>query len=205
MFKPAALLALLFLFSCNSPEAQLDQLQHDFWKKLARQDFFEIQLENNVLRLPLPPATDQSERQKVLAAKLKKDAYSIEKEKLSTESQKHLAQICAALDDLSASSGNPLFNPSRCAIAEQLRENSTSPDLLFFLEKIPDYYAEVERCWQTPDARFVTKAVADSQTALDLLDGFEKNFEGKNLGQIQAARVAVKDFIGLCQSALLAN
>ncbi|MFN0034257.1 MAG: hypothetical protein ACKVUS_04265 [Saprospiraceae bacterium] len=203
MFKPAALLASLFLISCNSPETRLDRLQHRFWEKFARQDFFEIRLENEVLHLPLPLAASPPEEQKTLALSLRKEAHSIEKEKLGTESQKQLAQLCAALDDLAASSGNPFFDPSRCAISQHLRQYSERAGLLLFLEKIPAYYAEVERRWQTPDGRFVPKAVAESQTALDLLNAVEEKSEGEISARARAARAAVKDFIGLCQSAFL--
>jgi hypothetical protein len=192
---------LLCLFSCNSPEARLEHLQHDFWEKLARQDFFEIKFKNEVLHLPLPPASDPSAQQKSWAVKLQQEARSIEKEKLSADQQKQLAQLSAALDDCVAHAGNPLFDPARCAVSEQLQAYREHPEFSVLLEKIPAYYAQIEQRWQTPDVRFVPTAVAKAQSALDLLDTHQKKTE--KLGQIPAAQAALKDFIGLCQSAVL--
>lgn len=192
---------LLCLFSCNSPEARLERLQHDFWEKLARQDFFEIKFKNEVLHLPLPPASEPSSQQKSWAEKLQQEARSIEKEKLSADQQKQLAQLSAALDDCVAHAGNPLFDPARCALSDQLLTYQEHPEFSVLLEKIPAYYAQIEQRWQTPDVRFVPTAVAKAQSALDLLDTHQKKTE--KLGQISAAQAALKDFIGLCQSAAL--
>lgn len=192
---------LLFLLSCNSPEARLERLQHDFWEKFAQQDFFEIKLKNEVLHLPLPPASKPSSEQKSWAEKLQQEARSIEKEKLSADQQKQLAQLCAALDDCVAHAGNPLFDPSRCAVTEQLQSYLEHPELPVLLEKIPVYYAQIEERWQTPDLRFVPTAVAKAQNALDLLHNHQK--KSGNADHVLAAQAAFKDFIGLCQSAAL--
>jgi hypothetical protein len=202
MNKFKLILALLLLCSCNTPEARLARLQHDFWKKFARQNYYEIKLKNEVLHLPLPPPFESSGEQKLLAENLQKEARSIEKEKLGTAGKKQLTLLTTALDDCVLYAGNPLFDPSRCVIAGHLEERSKDPDLPLFLEKIPAYYAQIEQHWQVPDARFVSKAVAGSQTALDLLIMLEKK-SGENGVHTGAAQAAVKDFIGLCQSALL--
>jgi hypothetical protein len=203
MLKHLALFALLFLFACNSPEARLERAQHDFWEKYAQHDFFEIKLKNEVLHLPLPPSSAPSEQQKSWAESLQKEVHSIEKEDLSEGSQKQLAQLCSALDDCVVHAGNAFFDPSRCVVLRHLQQFSEQPELSLLLEKIPDYYAQIEQRWQIPDARFVPKAVEESQTTLDLLNTFEKNSGGKIVAQTGVARAAVKDFIGLCQSAIL--
>ncbi len=203
MFKPITLFALVFLYSCNTPEARLGRLQHDFWEKYAQQDFFEIKLKNEVLHLPLPPSSAPSEQQKLWAESLQKEANSIEKEQLSVVDQKQLAQLRSVLDDCVTHAGRTFFDPSRCVVLMHLQQFFDHPDLLLVLENIPAYYAQIEQRWQTPDARFVSKAVEESQTTLDLLNTLEKNSSGKIVARTGAARAAVKDFIGLCQSALL--
>ena len=205
MSKFALLLASLFLLSCNSPEARLERLQHDFWEKFARQDFFEIKLENEVLHLPLPPSSEHPEQQKSWAESLLKEANALEKEKLSPAGQKQLTQIQAALNDCVAHEGTAFFDPSHCTVATHLQQLSAQPDLLVFLEKIPPYYAQLEQRWQMPDLRFVSKAVEESQIALDLLNALEEKSDGEIVARTGPARAAVKDFIGLCQSALLGN
>ena len=205
MYKPTLLLAFLFLISCHSPEARLAHLQHNFWEKFARQDFFEIKLQNETLYLPLPPSLEQTGHQKTLAAQLQKEANALEKDKLSLESQKQLLQLRAALADCvkQRERGSAFFDPSSCCISAKLKQFSEHPELSLLLEKIPAYYTQIEQRWQMPDHRFVSKAVQESQIALDLLKILGERSGGKMADQAEAAKVAVKDFIGLCQSALL--
>ncbi len=203
MKKFVLLSALFYLCSCNTPEARLRRLQHDFWETFARQDYFEVRLKNEVLHWPLPPASGQSEEQKSLAESLQKEAKAIDKEGLSAAGQKQLAQLSAALDDCVANAGLAFFDPSRCVISGQLQQFSDHPELPLLLEKIPAYYAQIEQRWQIPDSRYVSSAVDASQTALDLLNGPEKSSGGGMVALKGAARLAIKDFIGLCQSALL--
>lgn len=200
MLKSPLIFALFFLISCNTPEAKLERLQHEFWEKFARQDFFEIKLKNEVLHWPLPPGSVQAEQQKAQAEALQKEAYSIEKEKLTPKNQKQLAQICAALDDCVANAGSPRFDPSRCALLTPLKQYEKHPEFSVLLEKIPVYYSQIEQHWQTPDLRLVSKAVEDSQNALDLLNTLEEKSGKETVAQ---TRGAIKDFIGLCQSAYL--
>jgi len=203
MLKNFPLFALLFLFSCNTPEAKLERLQHDFWEKFARQDFFEIKLKNEVLHLPLPPSNAPSEQQKSWFESLQKEANSIEEQQLSTERQSQLVQIRAALDDCVAHTGSPFFDPNRCVFLKHLQRFSDHPELSLVLENIPDYYTQIEQRWQIPDGRFVSKAVLESQSTLDLLNSIERGSSGEIAALTGAAKAAIKDFIGLCQSAIL--
>lgn len=203
MSKFAALSALILLLSCNSPEARLERLQHNFWEKFARQDFFEVKLKNEVLHLPLPPTNDQPEHRKELAENLQKEARSIQKENLNAAGQKQLVQIQSALEDCVAHAGNAFFDPSSCTVSSHLEQLTGHPELPLFLEKIPTYYAQIEQRWQTPDLRFVPKAVAESQNTLDLLHQLGEKSGVETAARAGAAKAAVKDFIGLCQSAVL--
>lgn len=200
MYQPFTLFAALLLFSCNTPETQLGRLQHSFGEQFAKQEFFEVQFKNEVLLLPLPPNAEPPGELKTSAKALQKAANSIETTALNATQQKQLLQIRAALEDCVAHAGPPLFDPSRCTISARLQQYSEHPELAVLLEKIPAYYARIEQGWQTPDSRFVDKAVRESQIALDLL----KNLEGKSKKEvIVRASAAVKDFIGLCQSTVL--
>lgn len=203
MLKPFALLALLSLVACNSPEKRLQRLQHDFWEKFARQDFFKIQLKNEVLHLPLPPAAQAVEQQKSLAVKLKKEADAINEEKLDVANRKQLAQLQAALGDYMMQDGTVFFDPSRCIVTDHLSLLADHPDLPVFLENVPVYYAQIEQSWQTPDVRYVEKAVDKAQITLDLLRELEGKSSGELISRIKPVQASVKDFIGLCQSARL--
>jgi len=190
----------LFLFSCNNPETRLERLQRDFREEFARQEYFEISLENEVINLPLPPIAPPSAQKKQLALSFQKEADSIDKEQLNEVQQKQLVQIRAALDDFVAQDGNSFFDPARCSMAAPLKRFSDHPELQVLIDSIPAYYAQVWKRWQTPELRFVPKAVDESQAALDLLC-----LSGEKHGDstISQAKAAVKDFIGLCQSAWL--
>jgi hypothetical protein len=194
---------LCFLCSCNTPEARLARLQHEFWEKFARQDFFEVRLKNEVLHWPLPPAAAASGQQKSLAESLQQEAKKIDKEGLSEAGQKQLAQLMEALDDCVAHAGASFFDPSRCVVSGQLQQFSDHPELPVLLEKIPAYYAQIEERWQIPEHRFVAKTVDASMTTLDVLHGLAKNSGSEGVSRTEAARSAIKDFIGLCQSAML--
>lgn len=200
MLKPIMLFAILLLISCNTPETRLKRLQHDFWEKFAQQDFFEIKLKNEVLHLPLPPTVESPERPLPTAKRLQQEANAIEKEKLSAVQQEQLKQIQAALEDCLQHSGNPLFDPSRCVATPQLKRYAAHAELPSLLEKLPAYYSLVEQRWQNPEPRFVAKAVEASQMGLDILKELEEKSGKESVAQTQAA---IKDFIGLCQSAIL--
>ena len=202
MYKITALPVLLLLSACNTPEARLERLQHEFWEQFAQHDFFEIKLKNEVLHWPLPPAVTSPSQQKALAESLQNEANAIEINQLSEAGQKQLNQLRAALKDCVERAGNPMFDPTRCVVSESLKQFAKHPELPVLLEKIPPYYAQIEQQWQIPDARFVAKAVEESQNALDLLDELKSSSEE---GRLIQARGAVKDFIGLCQSAILAS
>jgi hypothetical protein len=198
-----ATLFLLFLASaCDTPQSRFESLQRDFWEKFARQDSFEIALEGRSIRLPLPPSSSQPAERGNLAESLRERAYSIENEKLSAENQSKLAQLRAALDEIRQHPEGGFFDPARCAVAASLRD-LRAEQAPIFLEKIPAYYAEVERRWRMPEPRLVAKAVAESQAALDILKTLEKDWSAENRSTLEASRAAIKDFIGLCQSAQL--
>ena len=198
--KTVASCLTLFLFSCNNPEARLKRLQHDFREEFARQEYFEVRLKNEVLNLPLPPLAPATEQKKQLALSFQKEANSIDKEQLNEIQQIQLVQIRAALNDLVAQDGHSVFDPVRWCIAGTVKRFSDQPELPVLIDSIPAYYAQVWKRWETPNVRFITKAVDESQTALDLLHSAGEKLEKSTVRQ---AKAAVKDFIGLCQSAWL--
>lgn len=203
MFKPSFFFCSFLLFSCNSPEARLERLQHHFWDKLALHDYFEVKLKNEVLHWPLPPSFEVVGNQKEQVLILQTEAKAIEREKLTVNGQQQLDQMNAALDYCASLGEKSLFDPSRCCVGVWLRQFSGHPEFPVLLENIPMYYAQIEQRWQTPDVRFVEKAVHESQSALDLLKGLEENERGDMAVKAASAKAAIKDFIGLCQSALL--
>lgn len=198
---------LLSLVSCNSPEARLERLQRAFREKFAQQDFFEVTLEKEVLHLPLPPVSAPSDQQKQWVSELQQQAAAIDGAQLNDTQQKQLAQLRTVLDDLAAHTHNPLFDPLRYSLHESLEKTCSSGDVAktnFLLGNIPAYYAAVEQRWQTPDLRLVPDAVEKSKKTVDLLKKMEEEWKGLiPRNKTEPAKAAIKDFIGLCQSAVL--
>ncbi|MFN0214026.1 MAG: hypothetical protein ACKVT2_07200 [Saprospiraceae bacterium] len=200
MFKPAALFGLIFMFSCNSPDTRFRQLQLEVWQKFARHDFFEIHLKNEVLYMPLPPSIPLDSQRKSWVNSLQSEAQSIDLQSLSLENQKKMLQLRAVLQDFSESTDAAFFDPSNFVVLKHLQRFSDNPELTQLLDKIPAYYAQIEQNWRKPELRFVQKAVDQSQITLDFLDDLAKKSNGEIGANLAAARAAVKDFIGLCQS-----
>lgn len=197
--KPSALFCLFWMFSCNSPEARLERLQHRFWDNFARHDYFEVKLKNEVLHWPLPPSPDVAGNRTALLLALQNEAKAIESEKLTEKGKHQLLQLNAALAQCALQGSKALFDPSRCCIVAGLQRFSDHSELSTILDSIPAYYQQIEQQWQSPNVKLVEKAVGESQVALDVLQSLEER------GEVETgpARAAVKDFIGLCQSAWL--
>lgn len=205
MSRIYVLSCLFLLISCNDPEAQLSSLQHEFWEQFARQDFFEIQMEQEKVLLPLPVSMEAPSKQKAQAEALLKSANALKTEELSKEGQQRLQQIKTALNDFLNASGNAFFDPARYVIEQPLLETHCVNELKtrLFLERIPAYYVEVERRWQIPAPENVSRAVVKAQEGLDAIQALETSGALNPAAGAQAAKAAIKDFIGLCQSALL--
>lgn len=98
-----------------------------------------------------------------------------------------------------------VFDPSKCVPLKPLQEWLGHPDGLLLLEQLPAYYAAVENRWQRPAPHLVPKAVEASVQALDALDHAENRQKTAGTANWKAAKAAIKDYIGLCQSAYLAE
>ncbi|MDX1912438.1 MAG: hypothetical protein SFV22_13170 [Saprospiraceae bacterium] len=194
---------LLPLCACNSPEARLERLRHEFWENFARHDYFEIRTGEETLHLPLPPSDQETESRKEKLTQLQQVAQALENEMLNDTGRRQLAQIKRALQDLAASGQGVLFDPAQCVVAERLRNYAGRQDGPALLEKIPAYYAAVEARWIKPDGRMAAHAVEEAKLTLDLLKEWERSVPESRKETVRQAQNAIKDFIGLCQSALL--
>lgn len=195
--------ALLPFFSCNTPEARLEHLRHEFWENFARHDYFEIRLSEETLHLPLPPSGQEAESRKEKLTQLQQVAQALERETLNDAGRRQLSQISRALNDLTASGRGILFDPAHCVVSERLKNYAGRQDLTALLEKIPAYYAAVEARWINPESRMAAHAVEEAKLTLDLLKEWERSTPENRRDPLKQAQNAVKDFIGLCQSALL--
>lgn len=195
--KPLFLGFFLLLVSCNSPQDQLRRAQHEFWKHFARKDFFEVRLKNETLHWPLPPLVADSASRLVKAQALEQTLAAIDSKLLNPEQQKQRSQLQAAIRDYVERRGSTLFDPSRCNVLEDLQRLESHPEWPMILQKVPEYYQEIEKRWQIPDADLVEPAMARAQNSLDYL-----RTKAPDTAVVAASR-AIKDFIGLCWSGRL--
>lgn len=195
--KPFFLGFFLLLFSCNGPEDQLRRVQHEFWEHFARKDFFEVRLKNETLHWPLPPLGADAASRLDKAQVLEKTLAAIDSTLLNPEQQKQRSQLQAAIRDCVGRRGSTLFDPSRCDVLADLQRHESHPEWTIILQKVPEYYQEIEKRWQTPDAALVEPAVVHAQNTLDYLRSKAPD------ATVVAATGAIKDFIGLCWSGWL--
>jgi hypothetical protein len=195
--NPLFLGFFLLLVSCNSPEDQLRRVQHDFWEHFARKDFFEVRLKNEVLHWPLPPLGADAASRLVKAQALEQTLAAIDSTLLNPDQQKQRSLLQAAIRDCVERRGSTLFDPSRCIVLEDLQRLESHPEWPKILQKVPEYYQEIEKRWQIPDAALVEPAMARAQNTLDYLRTKAPD------AAVNAATGAIKDFIGLCWSGWL--
>jgi len=209
------LLFLLFWgISCSSPEQQLNRLEHDLIYKHPKPETFLIKTSTDTLQLPIPQA--HSEATLAFIARCKQRAQAIPAATLPVIQQKKLFYLLFALDSLHRSYGQ-IIHPQKYALGVLplricLPEKGVQNAALFIalLEKIPAYYDLVESRWIKPQLADLPGAIATAQSALDALNMLEKTPEGLNTAQktafinlLPAAKAALKNYIGLCQSGYL--
>jgi hypothetical protein len=191
------LAAALLLISCNAPADQLQRAQHEFWENFARKDFFEVRLKKETLHWPLPPQSGDAASRLTKARELEETLAAIDSMQLKPEQQKQRKQLLAAVHDCVTRQGGTLFDPSRCDVLEDLQRLEKHPEWPVILQKVPEYYQEIEKRWQTPDAALVEPAVSRAQNTLDYLRTKSPDTA------VEIATCAIKDFIGLCWSGWL--
>lgn len=203
-------LLLLSLNACMSTEDRLAKLEKTILKVLPRPEYFVVKGDKDTLQLLLPaPGAGRlaAEYCTVKETVAQMDTAGLtEREKLAV---KHYYNL------LDSACANPLFfnNPAQYSVAYALKNATKQPTLdlyLALLEKIPDYYAQVQQNWHTPEPTRIKTAVNQCVGVLDELNQAEQEAErwapeqrNRLYAAIPAARAAVKDFIGLCESGKL--
>ena len=186
------ILIILSLLSCESPPEKISRLQRETLNVFGAGDYFEVKSKTMTVRLPLPPEPSQAESWASRISEINLEAYSFDNERLSAEDQKRLQELNSQLSEIEQRGKGAFFDPNTCVLTEVLTENTDPKFSSLMLQKIPLYYAEVERRWQIPSRIQAQNAAKKSLQVLDLLD--------KMGDQSYLARLAVKDFIALCLS-----
>lgn len=205
---------------CQSPADRLRGLQLEFFRARPQPVAYEIVTEADTLRLPLPPAPGDAEQLRQLADSFARRAAGFEAGKLDAAGQAELGHFRRLLDSLARGS-DPLGanDPGRYALDDLLRHfigrdrAGRHPGMTTVLvECLPAYYHKLETSWRPIDPAAGIAAAHRAETSLELLTQLESDLAPYSVGYrerlqraLPAARYAVKDFIGLCESARLAG
>jgi hypothetical protein len=200
MFLPRCLVVVVVCLAvaCESPNEKISRLQGELLTALGERDYFEIKLEEQSLNLPLPPEPALAAARSAKISEINTETYSLEHANLNGKEKQRFEQLSVQLDAILKRGNGAFFDPTRCVLPIEWKDNPALAKPAFMkllLAKIPEYYAEVERCWQSPDPVRARQAAAQSLLILDWLD--ELPYDNTS------ARMAIKDFICLCQCAVL--
>lgn len=193
MLRYSALLLLLTLMSCESPEGKISRLQSETLELLSSSDFFVIKTQSQTIKLALPPAPEKAELCAQRVPAILKELNSMDTTSLSAADRQKLAGLKAIVETLAKEGIGSAFDPNKYVVADLLDGSFKDGTGKLLLEKIPEYYTEVERRWQAPAKLRAQDAARQSLRSLDILQ--------KSGAEADQARLAVKDFIGMCQSA----
>lgn len=211
-----ALFPGLFLFlcsACTSPQRQLRQLEGDMLALLGPTTGWKVPTRSGAIWLPLPPPTEVQAEQQTQAQQLLASAAKIDSVALTPEQRAALRQYRQALADLAnASAGWPL-DPMTYTLAGPFQRCLAETDgesLTLLLEKMPDYYTEVEQRWRSTHRHHHAPAVEQCMVTLDTLKGLEQNLEKYPLGlqarlrgALPPAQMGLKNYLGQCRSLVL--
>lgn len=202
------LFCLLLPFSaCDTPRQKLRRLQRDFLERYPQPPGFLIVSGQDTLTLPRPLDQQVLVSGRAAAALLLAEANTLEAKALQPVEQARLAAFKIMLDSLSRPDNTVLTDPRRYCVAEVLTPFVQTPGpvpatLLLLLERLPEYYALIQEDWVAANDQQATAAIDCSLRALDQLDTLATR-PGIPAEPLYRARLAIKDFIGRCQSEVL--
>jgi hypothetical protein len=200
--------------ACQTPADSMHSMQLEFFRARPPAAVFIVTAENDTLQLPLPPPAGQAEALQQLAETFRPRAAAFDTTGLEAAEQAEWRRFQQFLDSL-AVGPPPANHPARYALDDLLRHfvgrdrAGRHPGLAVALvEQLPNYYEKVEANWQVPDTSAAAEATRRALISLELLDRLAVDATAYSIGYreriqkaLPAARYAIKDFIGLCESA----
>lgn len=192
-FTPYLLLMLLFS-ACESPGERVGRLRKQLLVALSEQEYFEFSAGSKQIKWPLPPSGELAEKKKQQVLKIREELATIDPANMQVESQMQYQHLKQQLEELS-NQQLAFFDPAQFVIDEFLDDKTTPEERKLLLPHIREYYTRIENRWTPPAASRAKLAMKKSLMVLEKMEAMG--------AETQEAQLAVKDFIGLCQSALL--
>lgn len=204
---------LLWLSACTSPQEQLAEVEAGMLDLLGPTAQLKIPAGNRQTYLPLPPPLAVQDEQKNRAQQLLAKAAQIDTAALDPAHRYQLREYRKILTDWSASQSGWPLNPLDYTLAKPLQFCLAEPNgecLALLLEKMPDYYAEVEERWQSTHRHNYASAVQQCLTTLDTLQGLEQSLDKyppdlqtRLRAALPPAQAVLKNYLGQCRSLVL--
>ena len=197
---------LCILFGCQSNTEQLREAEHRFLQLVSVPDRMQLAVGGDTLFLPVLPVPDAGVNTKKEADKLQKWIDGIDYQALESSDQQRLNVMKRAVNDLVLHGVSSPSDLVCTQIADPFQQalKLNNPELTQrFLEQLPVYFTEMEQRWQAPAAHKLPDVMQEATSAFDALQQLEQQSSGAWKHHFTTARLALKDYIGLCQSALL--
>ncbi len=198
---------LLFaLAGCQSATDQLREAEHRFLQIVAIPERLQLAVGNDTLFLPVLPAPEAADEAKADALQLQARIQKIDIQTLEMNDKQRLEILKNAVDDLVLHGVSVPVDQICSRIADPFQQalQHNNPELTGrFLEQIPEYFREMEERWHKPAPHKIQDAILKADSAFDTLHLLEQQSPTSMKNKFITARFALKDYIGLCQSALL--
>jgi hypothetical protein len=189
------LLLLLVFGSCESASDKVGRMRRELIDILSEKEYFEFTVDQKTVKWQLPPTQELAKAKMERMLHLREELNQIPTEKLNEERKLQLAKLKEQLTQLVENGKGGYFDPTQLVLDPFFDKTVSEAELRSYLPHLYGYYSEVEQRWLPPEAGRAKLAVKKSLMVLDALEAFGP--------EADSAKLAVKDFIGLCQSAVL--
>ncbi len=198
---------LLFaLAGCQSATDQLREAEHRFLQIVAVPEPVQLAVGTDTLFLAVLPAQEAAGEAQAAAYTLQVQIQKIDPQALEVSDQQRLDILRQAVNDLVLNGVSVPVDQVCSQISDPFQRalQYNNPELTSrFLEQIPAYFTEMEQRWHNPAPHKIQDAILNADAAFDTLRQLEQQSPATLKNKFAMARFALKDYIGLCQSALL--
>ncbi len=197
---------LFAIAGCQSATDQLREAEHRFLEIVAMPAPVQLAVGTDTLFLAVLPAPEAAGEAQAAATQLQVRIQKIDLQALETPDQQRLEILRQATADLVLNGVSVPVDQVCSQIADPFQQalQYNNPELTSrFLEHIPVYFTEMEQRWHAPAPHKIQAAISKADAAFDTLYQLEQQSPASLKNKFTTARFALKDYIGLCQSALL--
>lgn len=199
---------LFLLTACQSDADRLREAERRFLKILASPEKIALTAGKDTLLLPMLPVIEEAAQSKTEAAALQTYLQKIDKQSLAASDLKRLDALSRAAADLAVQGvavSLEQFGQQITSSFKQALKLNNEPLTQKLLEYLPEYVAQLEQRWPAGTVGARREIVQAASDVYDILAELETSAPSHLKRPFSRARLAWKDYIGLCQSGFLAG